>query len=90
MALQDVAAGSIGVLADLLPKAGNSRTTYLISEVLKHLSSAASSKTDPNERKTEAGMAQEQLKNLLESGVVPEESLEILKSLRANLSAELQ
>jgi hypothetical protein len=90
MALQQVAAVSLSALADLLSKAGNPKTSYLISEVLKHLASAANSKTDEEQRKTEAKMAREQLTDLMESGVIPAESLQELRSRHDNLSAELR
>jgi hypothetical protein len=90
MALEIIAANSIAPLANLIAKSENSRTSYLISEVLKHLSSAANEKIGKQDRQNEAEKAKTQLGDLIKSASVPRESMAFLKDLHADLSTELQ
>jgi hypothetical protein len=90
VALQGIAASSIKMLLDALSKAPDSKTRYLISEILPHLSSAANSNIDDKERQTEAEQAAVQLKTLLEAGVIPGESRGVLDSVRQDLSAAIE
>jgi hypothetical protein len=84
-----IAANSISMLADLLSKVDNSKTTYLISTILKNLSNVANPKVDEHQRKSDAQIVEEQLNSLLHSGAIPKDSIAELDALHESLSTEL-